>query len=538
MLGAPLSAWAPLRLPFFRNLWLASIISNVGSWMQDTAGTWLMTVLTKSALLIALMQTAASLPVLFLGFFAGATADIFDRRRLLIIWQSWMLAAVGILAALTLTTGVLPWTLLGLTFLMNIGSAMNNPAWAAIVPELVPREQLPEAVAINSAGFNIARAVGPALGGLLVGAFISALRGAGIVFLLNALSFIAVVFVLYGWRRNPPYKSALPAERLSGSLHAGWRYVRHAPALQAILIRTFLFALMASAVWALLAVVAAQDLHRGAMAYGILNGCIGLGAVLGASLLPRVRQRFTGDQIATYASIIFAATLLVMGVVHYTAVLLLFLIATGFAWTSTASTLNVSVQLSVPYWVQARALGIYQTVFWGGLAAGSALWGYLAEHSSTSKSLVASAACMLLIIPLGRRYHLLRGTPPDLTPYRLNRPAPQLAIEPHHEDGPVLITIEYNIRPEDSEAFVAAMHRVRLIRMRDGAIRWGIFRDTVKAERFVETFVTESWLEFLRERERMTTADRAIRDQAWSFHQGPPDPPISYMIYAPESARR
>jgi len=505
--------------------------------MQDTAGTWLMTVLTKSALLIALMQTAASLPVLFLGFFAGATADIFDRRRLLIIWQSWMLAAVGLLAAITLSVGVMPWILLALTFLMNIGSAMNNPAWSAVVPELVPRAELPEAIAINSAGFNIARAVGPALGGLLVGAFISAMRGAGIVFLLNAISFVAVVIVLYGWKRTPPFKSALPAERLSGSLHAGWRYVRHAPALQAILVRTFLFAVMASAVWALLAVVAAHDLHRGAISYGILNGCIGIGAVLGASMLPRVRQRFNGDQINMGAALIFAATLAVMATVHYTAILLLFLTGTGFAWTSTASTFNVSVQLSVPYWVQARALGIYQTVFWGGLALGSALWGYLAEHSSTEKSLLASAACMVLIIPLGRRYHLLRGTPPDLTPYRLNRPAPQLAIEPHPEDGPVLITIEYRIRSEDSAAFTKAMHKVRLIRMRDGAIRWGIFRDTVNAERFVETFVTESWLEFLRERERMTTADRATRDQAWSYHQGPPEPIVSYMIYASESQK-
>jgi MFS family permease len=505
--------------------------------MQDTAGTWLMTVLTKSVLLIALMQTAASLPALLLGFFAGATADIFDRRRLLIIWQSWMLGAVGILAALTLTTGVLPWVLLALTFLMNIGSAMNAPAWAAVVPELVPRDELPEAIAINSAGFNLARAVGPALGGLMVGAFISAMRGAGMVFLLNAISFVAVVFVVYGWRRTPPFKSALPSERLSGSLRASVRYLLHAPALQAILIRTFLFTLMSSAVWALLAVVAARDLHRGAISYGILNGCMGIGAVIGASMLPRVRHRFTGDQIASYSAVIFASTLVVMGVVHYTAILLLFLTAAGFAWTSAASTFNVSVQLSVPYWVQARALGIYQTIFWGGLAFGSALWGYLAEHSSTNKSLLGAAACMLLIIPLGRRYHLLRGTPPDLTPYSLNRPAPQLAIEPHPEDGPVLITIEYNIRRQDSAAFIAAMHRVRLIRMRDGAIRWGVFRDTVRAERFVETFVTESWLEFLRERERMTTADRSIRDQAWSLHQGPPEPIVSYMIYAPEASK-
>ena len=266
-----LHGFEPLAVPLFRDLWLASIVSNLGGWMQDTAGTWLMTVLTSSPLLIALMQTAAALPVVILGLLAGATADIYDRRRLLIFWQAWMLTAVAILSVLTFFDIISPWILLILTFLLNIGAAMNSPAWQAIVPELIPRAQLPDAVSLNSAGFNLARALGPALGGLAIVLYARATTGAANVFLLNSLSFVGVIWVLYRWQRNPLFKSALPAERIRGSVRAGIRYLRYAPILQAAFVRTILFTLFVSAVWALLAIVAKRDLHQGAMGYGILN---------------------------------------------------------------------------------------------------------------------------------------------------------------------------------------------------------------------------------------------------------------------------
>jgi MFS family permease len=246
--------------------------------MQDTAGTWLMTVLTTSPLLIALMQTAASLPVLFLGLLAGATADIYERRRLLLFWQSWMLASVAVLAVLTFVGVITPVTLLLFTFLLNIGSAMNNPAWQAIVPELVPREEIPNAVTLNAASNNIARALGPALGGLMIAAFAVPHRGAGWVFALNSASFAGVIWILWRWKRKPVFKSALPAERIAGSVRSGLRYLRYAPDLQGPLIRAFTFTFFVSAVWSLLALVAKSDLHQGAMGYGILNGCLGLGA--------------------------------------------------------------------------------------------------------------------------------------------------------------------------------------------------------------------------------------------------------------------
>jgi MFS family permease len=526
---------SPLRRPLFRNLWLAALVSNVGGWMQDTAGAWLMTTLTTSPLLIALMQTAASLPAVGLAYPAGAAADIFDRRQLLIFWQSWMLASVAILSALTLAGVVSPGTLLALTFLLNVGSAMNNPAWQAIVPELVPRLELPDAIATNSAGFNLARAAGPALGGMAVAAFATAARGAGVVFSLNSASFVAVIAVLSAWQRTPPFKSALPSERIFGSMRSGARYLRHSPPLQSVFLRAFLFTTFASAVWALLAVVAAQDLHKGALGYGLLNGCLGAGAVLGASLLPKVRRMVSADALTATATIVFVCSLAALGLSQSTPVLVFFLLAAGFAWTSTTSTFNVAVQLSVPGWVQARALGAYQTVFWAGMAFGSTLWGFIAEHVSTTGSLLAASAGMLLTLPLALRVHLLRGTPPDLSPYQLNRPTPQVAIEPSHEDGPVLVSIEYRIHESDYGPFTQAIHQLRAVRMRDGAIRWGVFRDMAVPERVIENFVVESWLEFLRERERMTKSDRAILDRARSFHRGEAIPAASFMIYAREA---
>jgi MFS family permease len=530
----PASGWAPLFRPLFRDRWIASIISNLGSWMQDTAGTWLMTALTSSPLLIALMQTAASLPVLLLGLFAGATADIFDRRHLLLFWQAWMLAVVALLSLLTLTGAIGPWTLLGLTFLLNIGSAMNNPAWQAIVPELVPRAELPDAISLNSAGFNLARAVGPALGGLAVAIFHSPATGAGMVFVFNSLSFLAVIWVLYRWERTPLFKSALPSERLFGSVRAGVRYIRHTPALQAILLRVVLFAVFASAVWALLAVVARERLGLAAVGFGAMNGCLGVGAVLGAVLMPRVRRRMGAERVAAAASVTFAATMVVMAASRSLPLIVLWLVAAGCAWTATMSTLNTAVQLSVPAWVQARALGGYQMIFAGGMAMGSALWGVLAEHTSSGWALAVAAGGMLVTIPLVRKLPLLRGAPPDLSPFAVDRAAPQVVIELDPEEGPVLITIEYRVSIEDYDEFVRAIHQLRRVRMRDGAVRWGVYRDIANPERVVETFVTASWIDFLRERERMTAADRELRDRVRRLHQGPAEPRVSRMIYARE----
>src|SRR6202050_3042048 len=528
------SGFEPLGVPLFRDLWLASIVSNLGGWMQDTAGTWLMTVLTPSPLLIALMQTAASLPVVILGLLAGATADIFDRRRLLIFWQAWMLVAVAVLSVLTFFDIISPWILLILTFLLNIGAAMNSPAWQAIVPEVIPRAQLPDAISLNSAGFNLARALGPAMGGLAVALFALAPTGAASVFLLNSLSFVGVILVLYRWQRNPLFKSALPAERIRGSVRAGIRYMRYAPMLQAAFMRTLIFTLFVSAVWALLAVVGRDDLHQGARGYGIMNGSMGFGAVIGATSLPRVRRVLSADAIIASATAVFVSTLAVLALVKVPLIIIAVLITAGFAWTSAMSTLNLAVQVSVPAWVQARALGAYQMIFAGGMALGGVISGYIAEHVSTSKSLMGGAAGLALTLPLSLRFHVLRGVQPDFSPHLYALPAPKLASEREDSEGPVRVSIDYHIDPRDYAAFTKAIHQLRDVRLRDGAIRWGVYQDASDPGHLNETFITESWLEYLRQRERFTASDLATRERVFGFHRGSEPPRISHMFYAKE----
>lgn len=508
--------------------------------MQDTAATWLMTALTTSPLLIALMQTAASLPVLLLGLPAGALADILDRRRLLLFWQSWMLVAAVVLSLLAYSGGIGPWTLVALTLALNVGAAMNNPAWQAIVPELVPRAELSHAISLNSAAFNLARAVGPAAGGMMMAAFVSSRKGGGSVFFVNAVSFLFVIVVLYRWKRTPLHTSDLPAERFRGSVRAGLRYVGHAHAIRGVLIRALLVTSCVSAMWALLAVVAQSDLRHGALGYGLLNACIGIGAVVGALALPRVRARFSPDRIVRDASLAFAAVLLVLAFVHHTAAVVVALLVAGFAWISTTSTFNIAVQETVPAWVQARALGTYQMVFQGGLALGSAAWGWVAEKVSTPWALTVAALGLLLGLPLARRFRIVSGESLDLSPAMasgLTRSAPVVIVEPQPEEGPVLVSIEYRIDPPAAAEFRAVMHGLKTIRLRDGAMRWGLFADPVDPARYVETFLVESWAEYLRQRERMTMSDLTARDRAYAFQRGEVPPPISRMIYTPTPRR-
>jgi MFS family permease len=482
------------------------------------------------------MQTAASLPVLLLGLLAGATADIFDRRKLLIFWQAWMLASVGVLALLTFIGYISPWALLAFTFLLNIGSAMNNPAWQAIVPELVPRELIPDTVSLNAASNNLARAVGPALGGLMVAAFQRAHTGAGSVFALNALSFAGVIWVLVNWRRIPLFKSALPSERIAGSIRSGLRYVRHAPDLQASLVRAFVFTFFISAIWSLLAVVARRDLKQGPLVYGILNGSLGLGAVVAATSLHRIRERFSANQILAASSLYNVVVLLVLAFVRSPSIIIGALVLSGAAWTSTMSTINVSVQLAVPAWVQARALGTYMMVFQGGMALGSILWGYIAEHTTTPIALTSAAFGLLITFPFAYRFGILQGPVPDHTPFQPKRPAPQLTPDTDPTDGPVRVSVDYRVPAENYAEFTHAIHKLRGVRLRDGAIRWGIYRDAIDPEHLNETFIMESWLDYLRSRERITAADELIRAQVRALHRHDDPPRTTYQIYAREIA--
>ena len=540
----PIGGFAPLRIPLFRDRWIASTVSNLGTWMQDTAGTWLMTSLTASPLLIALMQTAASLPVLILGLLAGATADIFDRRRLLIFWQSWMLASVAVLAALTFAGYISPWSLLAFTCLLNVGGAMNNPAWQAVVPELVPKELVPESVALNSASFNLARALGPALGGIMVGLFRRTDTGTGWVFLLNSVSFAAVIWVLVNWKRVPLFKSTLPSERIYASIGSGLRYVRYAPDLRTVLVRTFTFTFFVSAIWSLLAVVAKIDLNQGAMGYGILNGSLGLGAVIAATVLPRIRRRMSVDGILAVSTFYNAATLAVLALIHQREIVVGTLVLAGFCWTSTMASLNTAIQVSVPDWVQARALGTYMMTFQGGLAVGSVLWGLIADRISTPKALIGAAVGLVITHPFVSRFRVLRHGIPDTTPHVWQRTAPELVPFSGDQEssgdpalaGPVRISVEYCVPVECYAEFTRLIHQLRGVRLRDGAIRWGIYRDALRPTHLDETFIMESWLDFLRARERMTIGDEQIRQRVFALHKGTEPPRVTYQIYAREIA--
>ncbi len=525
------SAWSPLANTLFRWLWVAAVASNIGTWMQNVGAEWLMTSIAPSPMMVALMQTAEMTPLFLLALPAGALADVLDRRRLLLFTQGWMLLAATALAVLTLLGLTGAWTLLSLTFSLGLGAALNAPAWQAIVPELVPREELAAAVSLNSVAFNIARALGPALGGVVV-----ALFGPWAVFLLNAFSFLGIMLVLYRWQREPS-ESVLPTERVVGAMRAGLRYVRHSPELRTVLLRTGIFVISASALWAMLPLIARKELGLSAVSYGVLLGGLGAGAVLAAFILPTLRRLVSINMLAACATVAFALVTLTLAYVRVMPLLVAAMVVGGVAWMSLMSSFNVSVQTVVPAWVRARALAIYLLVFFGGLACGSAIWGAVATRLGTSRALLSAACAMMLTLLAALRYRLMAGESLDLNP-SLHWSEPTVVSEPHPEDGPVLVTVEYLIDPGRAEGFHEAMREMRRILRRDGAMRWGLFNDQAEPGRYLETFLVESWAEHMRQHARVTNADRAIQDRARSFHLGPEPPVVTHLIAEKVSEKR
>lgn len=523
------STWAPLRQPLFRSLWIAAVASNIGTWMQNVGAAWLMTSLAPSPTMVALVQAATTLPVFLIGLPAGALADVIDRRRLLLVTQGWMLCAAALLGALTLLNAITPWSLLLLTFALGLGAAMNAPAWQAIIPELVHEGELKPAVTLNGIGYNVARAVGPAVGGAVVAVF-----GSGAVFVLNACSFLGVIVVLYRWRR-PANPSGLPAEDVFGAMRAGVRYVRHSPPVHAVLLRTGAFIFGGSALWALLPLVAREDLGLGATGYGVILGCLGVGAVGGGLLLPKIERRFSTDALLAGAVVLFAFATAGPIYTQQLSVLSLIMIIGGGAWIAIMSTFNVAAQVTVPGWVRARALAVYGIVAQGGTAVGSAFWGLIAEHVSLSTTLILAATILAVSIATALRYRLRFEEAIDLAPSE-HWPEPMFSTEPEPDAGPVLITVEYTVEPARAENFVAAMCAVRTQRLRDGAYRWGLYNDAAAPKRFVETFVVASWAEHLRQHGRVTVADRDAEEVARAFHIGAAPPVISHLIYARATA--
>jgi len=516
----------PLRHDAYRRIWLAALVSNLGAWMHEAAGAWLMTTLAPAPLTVALMQTAATLPFFLLAFPAGALADVVDRRRLLLATQIWMALAAATLGALTLAGLTTPALLLGLTFALGIGSAMTAPAWQSMTPELVPRADLAAAVALNAVAFNLARAVGPAAGGLT-----TASVGPGVVFLVNAASFLGVLLVLTRWRRPPVPTFEVP-EDVFGAMRAGARYVRHSLPLRSVLARSAAFVVFASAVWSLLPLVARQVLGLGPVGYGLLLGCLGLGAVLGAAILPWLRERVLVDRLMAAATLLFALTSATLGAVLHPILAGAVLVGGGMAWIAVMSSINVAAQTAVSGWVRARALAVSLLVIQGSMASGALLWGWLAGRIGVPNVLLLAAGGLVAGLAVVSRFPLAAAEGLDLSPAEpIPAPSPTGDVGP--DDGPVLVTVEYLIDPARADEFVEAITRMARIRRRDGAQLWGIFRDAVDPARWLETFTVESWAEHLRQHERVTVSDRELQNVARSFHVGPTRPVVMHYIAAP-----
>src|SRR5213594_1037317 len=422
----------------FRSVWIATIVSNIGTWMHEVGAGWLMTSLSSSPSMVALVEAADSLPVMLLALPAGAIADIVDRRRLLIAVQIYFLIVIGALALLTALGMTTPWGLLAFTFAVGVGTAVTMPAWAAIVPELVSADELPSAIALNSIAINVSRAIGPAIAGLLVAAV-----GAWLVFVLNALSYIGILAVLLLWRREH-HKSSLPAERFFSAIRVGVRFVMHTHALQVVLIRGSAFFVFASATWALFPLIVRRELGRGPEIYGLLLTCIGIGAVAGAMLLPRLREKISRSAMVACASALYALAALALAHLHNVGLLMVAMLATGVAWIAILAALQVSAQLTLPAWVRARGLAAFVVVFMGGMALGSILWGQVATRIGIPAALTTAAIGMVAAIGLTWSFRLGHHQVLDFTP-TMDWPLPLLAEQPE-PDVPVMVNITYRIQ--------------------------------------------------------------------------------------------
>lgn len=489
--------------------------------MQTVGAAWLMTSLTNRPTYIALIQTASALPFFLLALPAGSIGDIFDRRRLILGTEIWMLVIATILTVVTFTGTMTPWLLLLLTLALSLGDAIEAPTWRAIFPELVKKDDLTPALALNGIEFNLARATGPGLAGLIIAA-----TGVATAFLLDALSFLGVIFVIFAWKR-PSRKSKLPAETLSKASWAGIRYVRYSPGIRTLLVRSGTVIFFASSFWALLPVIA-KELSRSALGYGFLLGFFGVGAVIGAVVLQRVRSKLSTEKVLSTATTVFGAVLLSTATLHSLVALCALMLLGGAAWTVFMSLFNTMVQNLAPDWVRARVLAAYLLVFQGSVAVGSTLWGFAAEHTSVRTALLVSGigigASLLLQLPLR-----LPSMTVDLSTW--NHWGNPKMFEEHAADlGPVLVTVKYVVDPMKASEFLNEIYRYQRVRRRDGATRWGIFYDTEGPNVYLETFLVDSWAEHQRQHNRFTVADQELEKRVLGYALEPTT--VKHYIYA------
>jgi len=523
------SALAPLRRGGFRAVWSALAGSQLVIWMNTVGAVTVIAAVSDSSTLIALVQTANSLPAVLLALLTGTVADIVDRRRLALGAQLLMLAAVAGLALLTLTDTVTAAAALGLTFALGAGMATTFVVYQAFTPDFVPRAELPAAVALNGVAINLARAIGPALAGLLI-----AILSAGALFAIEVglmALVIAVVLVL-----RAPARTRATRERLAPAMRAGLRFVRFSWPVRAVLVRGGLFSMFASALWALLPVVALDRLDLGSRGFGLLMGCVGAGAITGAALLPRLRRRLTLDRLLVTATLGVAAGLLGLAYLPSAALLAPSVFLTGACWLTVLSSLNTSAQRVAPGWVRARTLATFQLVMQGGLALGSLALGVVTGAAGVRAALLIAAGGLAVGVLGVRRWPLSHSELADLSPAG-TWSDPTGPLEPVPSDGPVLVTVEYTIDSSDAAEFVAAMQELGRVRRRDGAYRWNLYEDLEAPGCYLETFVVDSWEEHLRQHARLTVADLDLERRAKSMHRGPEPPVVRHLLWAPAALR-
>jgi len=525
------STLAPFRHGIFRAVWTASLASNFGGLIQSVGAAWLMTSITTSSDMVALVQASTALPIMLFSLACGAIADSFDRRKVMLVAQSFMLIVSVLLTIFAYKGLITPWLLLSFTFLIGCGTALNNPSWQASVGDMVPREDLPAAVALNSMGFNLTRSVGPAIGGIIVAA-----AGAAAAFAVNAASYIALLTVLARWKPNLP-ASKLPRETLGAAMGAGIRYVAMSPNIGKVLLRSSTFGFTSGSILALLPLVARDLVQGGPLTFGIMLGAFGLGAVGGALISGRLRQMLSSEVMVRCAFVGFAICALTAALSSYAWLTAAGLLIGGACWVLALSHFNVTVQMSTPRWVVGRALSIYQMATFGGIALGSWIWGVVAETHGVEAALIASSLTMLAGGAIGFAVPLPQLTTMNLDP--LNRwTEPLLSLDLKPRSGPIAIMIEYVIQEKDLPEFIELMAERGRIRRRDGARNWTLARDLENPDIWMESYHTPTWLEYVRHNTRATFADAAISERIRALHSGTERPRVRRLIERQTSAQQ
>ena len=521
--------WAPLKNKVFTMLWLAWLTSNICMWMNDVAASWMMTSLSASPMLIALVQTASNLPVFLLGLPSGAFADILNRKKYFIATQLWIALNAAVLCFMTFTNSLNAPLLLFLTFTNGIGLAMRWPVFAAIVPDLVIREQLPSALALNGVAMNASRIIGPLIAGFLI-----ASAGTEYVFALNMVLSLGCTILIWRWKYTSNV-SPLPGERFLGAIRVGIQFSKSSARMRAVLLRVFIFFVQSSALMALLPVIAKDHFSGDAKTFTIMLSCLGLGAILAASQLPRLRNRFDRNQLVTQSQILQALTSI--GVVLAPSLWLaaIMMVLSGGFWILTANSLSISAQLALPSWIRARGMSIFQMSLMGGSAIGAAVWGLLTSYTNVTISVICGSIFGIIAVLMTKHLKLEGGTEEDLTPVcPLEHPIPDRDIDLH--TGPVLISVEYKIPVKHIEAFKHIMQRSRDARLRQGAMSWSLFEDAEKEGMMVENFVFETWADYLRRFDRFTTNDLNLQEERYQYHVGAKQPKITRRVATTISA--